>query len=52
MNFFFLLKVIGKGGEQMVRIQNDTGCKLQIAAESRGAPERVVTMMGGKENIE
>lgn len=28
---FFFLQVIGRGGEQISRIQQESGCKIQIA---------------------
>ncbi|UYV68617.1 FUBP3 [Cordylochernes scorpioides] len=38
--------VIGKGGEQINRIQAETGCRVQMATESRGGPERPCSITG------
>lgn len=32
--------IIGRGGEQISRIQQESGCKIQIAPDSGGLPER------------
>uniref|UniRef100_A0A3Q2NXJ1 Far upstream element (FUSE) binding protein 1 n=1 Tax=Fundulus heteroclitus TaxID=8078 RepID=A0A3Q2NXJ1_FUNHE len=47
---FFL--VIGRGGEQISRIQQESGCKIQIAPDSGGMPDRSVTLTGGPESIQ
>ncbi|XP_023233618.1 far upstream element-binding protein 1-like isoform X4 [Centruroides sculpturatus] len=44
--------IIGRGGEQIVRIQSESGCKIQLALESCGAPERPCTLTGTKQAIE
>lgn len=44
--------VIGRGGEQLHRLQADTQCKVQIAPDSNGMPDRVFTLCGTKEAIE
>lgn len=44
--------VIGRGGEQLQRLQADTQCKVQIAPDSNGMPDRVFTLVGTKEAIE
>lgn len=31
LSVFFFLQVIGRGGEQISRIQQESGCKIQIA---------------------
>ena len=38
--------IIGKGGEQITRLQAETGCKIQMAADSGGMPERLCTLTG------
>lgn len=48
----FFLKVIGKGGDQLHRLQSETQCKIMIAPESNGQSDRVFTILGAKENIE
>uniref|UniRef100_A0A8C7ZK76 Far upstream element (FUSE) binding protein 1 n=1 Tax=Oryzias sinensis TaxID=183150 RepID=A0A8C7ZK76_9TELE len=49
-NCFFL--VIGRGGEQISRIQQESGCKIQIAPDSGGMPERSVTLTGPQDSIQ
>ncbi|KAJ8285659.1 hypothetical protein GJAV_G00029480 [Gymnothorax javanicus] len=44
--------IIGRGGEQITRIQLESGCKIQIAADSGGMMERPCTLTGSPENIE
>uniref|UniRef100_A0A3B3VZT7 Far upstream element (FUSE) binding protein 1 n=1 Tax=Poecilia latipinna TaxID=48699 RepID=A0A3B3VZT7_9TELE len=41
---------IGRGGEQISRIQQESGCKIQIAP-SGGMPDRSVTLTGAPESI-
>ena len=38
--------IIGRGGEQITRLQAETGCKIQMAADSQGMPERQCTLTG------
>ncbi|XP_021376155.1 far upstream element-binding protein 2-like isoform X2 [Mizuhopecten yessoensis] len=38
--------IIGKGGEQITRLQAETGCKIQIAPDSGGSPDRPCTLTG------
>uniref|UniRef100_A0A4W3IWE4 Far upstream element (FUSE) binding protein 3 n=1 Tax=Callorhinchus milii TaxID=7868 RepID=A0A4W3IWE4_CALMI len=47
-----LYSVIGRGGEQISRIQMESGCKIQIAPDSGGLPERSCTLTGSPESIE
>ncbi|XP_054629744.1 far upstream element-binding protein 3-like isoform X2 [Dunckerocampus dactyliophorus] len=44
--------IIGRGGEQITRIQLESGCKIQIAADSGGLMERPCSLTGTPENIE
>ncbi|KAM9392644.1 far upstream element-binding protein 3-like isoform 2-T2 [Pholidichthys leucotaenia] len=44
--------IIGRGGEQITRIQLESGCKIQIAADSGGLMERPCTLTGTPESIE
>lgn len=30
--------IIGRGGEQITRLQAETGCKIQMASDSGGSP--------------
>ncbi|XP_059142521.1 far upstream element-binding protein 1-like isoform X5 [Physella acuta] len=43
--------IIGKGGEQITRLQAETGCKVQIAADSGGMPDRPCTLTGSPTSI-
>lgn len=45
-----IFAVIGRGGEQITRLQSETGCKIQMASES-GLPERVCTLTGSREAV-
>merc|ERR550517_306810 len=38
--------IIGRGGEQITRLQADSGCKIQMAQESGGLSERMCTLTG------
>ncbi|KAF7222055.1 transcript variant X6 [Nothobranchius furzeri] len=44
--------IIGRGGEQISRIQQESGCKIQIAPDSGGMPDRSVTLTGPPESIQ
>lgn len=44
--------VIGKGGEQISRLQMDSGCKIQIAPDSGGRPDRPCTLTGSPECVD
>ncbi|XP_034942813.1 far upstream element-binding protein 3 [Chelonus insularis] len=43
--------IIGRGGEQITRLQSETGCKIQMAPESGGLSERVCTLTGSREAV-
>ncbi|KAM4604822.1 far upstream element-binding protein 1 isoform 3-T3 [Polymixia lowei] len=43
--------IIGRGGEQISRMQQESGCKIQIAPDSGGMPERSVTLTGSPDAI-
>ncbi|XP_053484385.1 far upstream element-binding protein 1 isoform X4 [Ictalurus punctatus] len=43
--------IIGRGGEQISRIQQESGCKIQIAPDSGGMPDRCVTLTGSPDSI-
>uniref|UniRef100_A0A3Q3XH41 K Homology domain-containing protein n=1 Tax=Mola mola TaxID=94237 RepID=A0A3Q3XH41_MOLML len=42
--------VIGRGGEQINKIQQDSGCKVQIA-HSAGLPERSISLTGSPDAV-
>ncbi|RNA08805.1 far upstream element-binding 1 [Brachionus plicatilis] len=44
--------VIGRGGEQIKRLQMESGCKIRIESESNGSPERACTLSGSQESID
>ncbi|NXB91567.1 FUBP3 protein, partial [Vidua chalybeata] len=44
--------IIGRGGEQISRIQIESGCKIQIAPDSGGMAERPCVLTGTPESIE
>uniref|UniRef100_A0A8C4TAW1 KH-type splicing regulatory protein n=1 Tax=Erpetoichthys calabaricus TaxID=27687 RepID=A0A8C4TAW1_ERPCA len=44
-------EVIGRGGEQINKIQQDSGCKVQIAPDSGGLPDRSVSLTGAPDAI-
>uniref|UniRef100_A0A8C5G201 Far upstream element-binding protein 3-like n=1 Tax=Gouania willdenowi TaxID=441366 RepID=A0A8C5G201_GOUWI len=48
----FYSAVIGRGGEQITRIQLESGCKIQIASDSGGLMERPCSLTGTPESIE
>lgn len=43
--------VIGRGGEQITRLQAESGCKIQMAPDSQGLPERVCSLSGSRDAI-
>lgn len=43
--------IIGRGGEQITRLQSESGCKIQMAADSGGLPERICSLSGNREAI-
>jgi far upstream element-binding protein len=44
--------VIGRGGEQIKRLQLESGCKIRIASDSDGTVERTCTLTGSQESID
>uniref|UniRef100_A0A803U160 Far upstream element-binding protein 1 n=1 Tax=Anolis carolinensis TaxID=28377 RepID=A0A803U160_ANOCA len=44
--------IIGRGGEQISRIQQESGCKIQIAPDSGGMPERSCMLTGTPESVQ
>ncbi|KAM9313703.1 far upstream element-binding protein 2 isoform 2-T2 [Pholidichthys leucotaenia] len=44
--------IIGRGGEQINKIQQDSGCKVQIAHDSAGMPERSISLTGSPDAIQ
>ncbi|XP_034766218.2 far upstream element-binding protein 2-like isoform X4 [Acipenser ruthenus] len=44
--------IIGRGGEQINKIQQDSGCKVQIAPDSGGLPDRSVSLTGSQDSIQ
>uniref|UniRef100_A0AAQ5X469 K Homology domain-containing protein n=1 Tax=Amphiprion ocellaris TaxID=80972 RepID=A0AAQ5X469_AMPOC len=44
--------IIGRGGEQINKIQQESGCKVQIAPDSGGLPERNVSLTGSPDSIQ
>ncbi|XP_046385653.1 far upstream element-binding protein 2 isoform X2 [Ischnura elegans] len=43
--------IIGRGGEQISRLQNESGCKIQMAPDSGGMPDRNCTLTGSRDAI-
>lgn len=43
--------IIGRGGEQISRLQGESGAKIQMASDSGGANERTCTLTGTKAAI-
>uniref|UniRef100_A0A1B0D2X9 K Homology domain-containing protein n=1 Tax=Phlebotomus papatasi TaxID=29031 RepID=A0A1B0D2X9_PHLPP len=43
--------IIGRGGEQITRLQADSGCKIQMAADSGGGPERMCSLSGPRDAV-
>jgi len=48
----FVGLVIGRGGEQIKRLQLESGCKIRIASESDGSIDRSCTLTGSQESID
>ncbi|CAF0941370.1 unnamed protein product [Brachionus calyciflorus] len=44
--------VIGRGGEQIKRLQMESGCKIRISSEGNGTPERICTLSGSQQSID
>lgn len=43
--------IIGRGGEQITRLQSESGCKIQMAPDSQGQPDRICSLAGTREAI-
>ncbi len=46
------VSVIGKGGEQIQKLQAEAGCKVVVQTESIGLPYRICTLTGERSAIE
>lgn len=44
--------VIGRGGEQIKKLQSEAQCKIRIASEADGTPQRSCTLTGSQEQID
>uniref|UniRef100_H3D983 KH-type splicing regulatory protein n=1 Tax=Tetraodon nigroviridis TaxID=99883 RepID=H3D983_TETNG len=44
--------IIGRGGEQINKIQQESGCKVQFAHDTAGLPERRVSLTGSPDAIQ
>ncbi|XP_011610756.1 far upstream element-binding protein 2 isoform X1 [Takifugu rubripes] len=44
--------IIGRGGEQINKIQQESGCKVQFAHDTAGLPERRVSLTGPPDAIQ
>jgi len=44
--------VIGRGGEQIKKLQSESQCKIRIASEGDGTPQRSCTLTGSQEQID
>ncbi|KAG0421386.1 hypothetical protein HPB47_002725, partial [Ixodes persulcatus] len=44
--------IIGRGGEQISRLQAESGCKIQMAPDCGGQPDRPCTLTGPRHAIE
>ena len=43
--------IIGRGGEQITRLQAESGCKIQMSQDSQGMPHRLCTLTGSPESV-
>ncbi|XP_044747360.1 far upstream element-binding protein 1 isoform X2 [Coccinella septempunctata] len=43
--------IIGRGGEQISRLQAETGCKIQMAPDSQGMPDRICSLSGPEDAV-
>jgi far upstream element-binding protein len=43
--------IIGRGGEQITRLQAESSCKIQMSQDSQGLPHRLCTLTGSAEAI-
>jgi len=43
--------IIGRGGEQITRLQVESGCKIQMSQDGQGLPHRICTLTGSAEAI-
>jgi len=48
----FVGLVIGRAGEQIKRLQQESQCKIRIASESDGTAERSCTLTGSQQAID
>lgn len=50
-NFKILFTVIGRGGEKITKLQAMSGCKIQMAPDSLGMPDRICSLSGTSEAV-
>jgi len=43
--------IIGRGGEQITRLQAESSCKIQMSQDSQGMPHRLCTLTGTVDSI-
>jgi len=43
--------IIGRGGEQITRLQAESGCKIQMSQDGQGSSHRMCTLTGSEEAI-
>ncbi|KAL3288460.1 hypothetical protein HHI36_002905 [Cryptolaemus montrouzieri] len=43
--------IIGRGGEQISRLQSESGCKIQMAPDAQGMPDRICSLSGTEDAI-
>jgi len=43
--------IIGRGGEQITRLQSESGCKIQMSQDGQGSSHRMCTLTGSIEAI-
>uniref|UniRef100_A0A6M2DRD4 Putative k-similarity type rna binding protein n=1 Tax=Xenopsylla cheopis TaxID=163159 RepID=A0A6M2DRD4_XENCH len=43
--------IIGRGGEQITRLQAECGCKIQMAPDSGGLPDRLCSLSGPRDAV-
>merc|ERR1719186_1645927 len=43
--------IIGRGGEQITRLQAESGCKIQMSQDGQGSSHRMCTLTGTTEAI-
>lgn len=46
-----MFAVIGRGGDQIMKLSAESGCKIQLAPDSQGMADRICSLTGSPDAI-